>query len=256
MNSSIELSKDSNDLNNGFIYEEDTISMVTISDEDIDNYYLQATNDQIDGNDSIDYSLIEQFRAVENIELSGNQLNKSFEYIISMSNKSKMNNSNEELTTITNNLMNSNYNISSNNSSLSSLISSDSMVSKESNNMINNELSKKNEKSVFVNCKSLCSHLMKPITNKLINKILKKKKSTSSTLIKSTNTNENVNKTQINENQIRDNKINERKIRIKITHNKLRSNQQLDDLNMKTSEFDKMANNYFTKCGDIVYYNI
>ena len=48
----------------------------------------------------------------------------------------------------------------------------------------------------------------------------------------------------------------ERKIRIKIIQNKLRNSQQLDDYGMKSSEFDKLANNYFSKCGDIVYYNV
>lgn len=298
MNSSIEISRQSsNDLNNGFIYEDDNISMITISDTDIDNYYLEATTqNEIDGNDSIDYSLIEQFRAVENIEIFDNendQLNKSFEYIVSLrsineSNLLKQNvsshNTQQEFTTITNELNETKLN----NSTLSSLISpSSTSEDVESNNtttILNKKITgtnNKNEKSVIVNCKTLCSHLMKPITNRIINKMLKKKKSTSSSstssiITKSTNistsTDNSVNKLQMKndniriDNNIEENRINnhhnnikiskERKIRIKIIQNKLRNNQQLDDYGMKSSEFDKLANNYFSKCGDIVYYNV
>ena len=58
MNSSIEMRRDYNeveDLNTGFIYEIENDQDISISDSEIDNYYLETSD--------IDNSLLEQFRA-------------------------------------------------------------------------------------------------------------------------------------------------------------------------------------------------
>lgn len=85
--------------------------------------------------------------------------------------------------------------------------------------------------SVIINCKTICSYLIKPIASKLLKKISRKKPAAIKQIDK--------NRMQINELKSIDEKI----YKIKLVKTNVQS-------------ACKSTNNYFTTCGDIVYYDI
>lgn len=95
---------------------------------------------------------------------------------------------------------------------------------------VNEENSITENQSKIINCKTICNYLIKPIANKIFIKILKKKPSAKKIDTK---------KMQMNESKSIDEKIYKLKL--------VRTNIHPDG---------KSTNNYFTTCGDIVYYNI
>ena len=211
MNSSIEMRRDYNeveDLNTGFIYEIENDQDISISDSEIDNYYLETSD--------IDNSLLEQFRAASAYVDIPTHVNNKSGYLQSFA-------------------------------SYESRIKNVSTTSSSSVEIKSNETSSTNNKSVMINCKSFCNYLLKPISNKI--KTFKNKSSNNNQIKTSTTQTASIPE-EVNCHRNRNNNS-EKRYKLKLV-----KNVQPDNHEMKKSENDKLANNRFTNCGDIVYYNI
>ena len=211
MNSSIEMRRDYNeveDLNTGFIYEIENDQDISISDSEIDNYYLETSD--------IDNSLLEQFRAASAYVDIPTHVNNKSGYLQSFA-------------------------------SYESRIKNVSTTSSSSVEIKSNETSSTNNKSVMINCKSFCNYLLKPISNKI--KTFKNKSSNNNQIKTSTTQTASIPE-EVNCNRNRNNNS-EKRYKLKLV-----KNVQPDNHEIKKSENDKLANNRFTNCGDIVYYNI
>lgn len=226
MNSSIEMRRDYNeDLNTGFIYEIENDQDISISDSEIDNYYLETSD--------IDNSLLEQFRAASAYVDIPTHVNNKSDYLQSFASyESRIKNVSTTTTSSSSVEIKSNKTTSS-----SSSTSSPSSI----------ETTSTNNKSVMINCKSFCNYLLKPISNKI--KIFKKKSSNNNQIKTSTTQTASIPE-EVNCNRNRNNNS-EKRYKLKLV-----KNVQPDNHEMKKSENDKLANNRFTNCGDIVYYNI
>ena len=209
MNSSIEMRRDYNeDLNTGFIYEIENDQDISISDSEIDNYYLETSD--------IDNSLLEQFRAASAYVDIPTHVNNKSDYLQSFA-------------------------------LYESRIKNVSTTSSSSVEIKSNETSSTNNKSVMINCKSFCNYLLKPISNKI--KTFKNKSSNNNQIKTSTTQTASIPE-EVNCHRNRNNNS-EKRYKLKLV-----KNVQPDNHEMKKSENDKLANNRFTNCGDIVYYNI